>query len=112
MKCIRVVLLVLLLLIASNTLLLHIGRSHIRHTSSTSDTVRPVSDNRGTNDKMTSVCMMVPVVSRRNINDDGTIGLTVTDLHLISVFLPSFFNTTEPNYRYTVYIGYDYGDKW
>lgn len=96
MKLIPVVVLALLLLITSNTLLLH-----IKHTSSTSDTVRSIS-----NDKMPNVCMMVPVVSR-GIKDEGTTGLKVTDLHLISVFLPSFLNTTEPNYRYTVYIGYD-----
>jgi hypothetical protein len=54
---------------------------------------------------------MVPVVSR-GIKANAATGLKVTDLHLISVFLPSFFNTIEPNYRYTVYVGYDYGDEW
>jgi hypothetical protein len=73
--------------------------------------VTPVSDNKSANDNMARVCMMVPVVSR-GIKANVATGLKVTDLHLISVFLPSFFNTIEPNYRYTVYVGYDYGDEW
>lgn len=108
MKCIQFM---LLLFILCNVIFLHFYRCNTKANSSNFNIVPRVANNNSNNDQMTKVCMMVPVVSR-GIKENGATDLVVTDLHLISVFLPSFLNTSESMYRYTIYVGYDYGDKW